>query len=244
MIADKLFKDGYDILRPSKLVMAKDRFPNINQYTLYNYRVQPNSFIHATDKQVGIKMLKLCNEHGTCSYMQMLKALFPDKKYGHDKTLWDSLRTRKLIELSHKGKYREEFYKLTDLGKEVLEIVKINYKYYRIARWFNIDEDKLYVEMLNADLKGEEAYCDLDPATFIELLEVLFNIDSDMHKVGSCYRWMNNIIKAIKTDSSFCKKISDSVVIDWIGSHKYLHGVEKVDKILAKAQKKHLKTVN
>jgi len=189
---------------------------------------------HATAGLVAMKMLMMYADGNEHHWREISSKLFPDKGYGHDIDCWRSLIDRSLISFSSKHAHGMKFYKITSFGREVLDIIKANDPYFRVVRWFKIDEDEVIPAMMQADLQGEEAYRDAEPEAFINLLECLFNPGSGMRRLGSAYRWMNTVVRLIKTNCMFFEKFTMPEVTGWLDSHKHYYGIEKFYKILDK----------
>ena len=257
------FKDSYQILKPTSNVF--DGYPCIKararQYTKYKaiYAWNGNqpvfeekindfglknakSFMHRHANQATMKMLKCFEDGDALSYRyHVLPTVFPGMPVGHDIDCFKGLINTKLIKFSHKGSHGLKLFKITDLGREVCKIADINNIFYRVVRWFKIDdEDEMIAAMMKADLNGEESYKDTMPETIIELLENLFNPESEMHKIGCCYRFMNNLINYLKRYDGLFEKFDVPEIDAWLNEHvgKY-HGVDAFLKIFNQIKRKH-----
>lgn len=242
-------RDSYQILKPSRPTfdgypLMKDKAQKIvkcvwtNSYgekygsIKYDGPAEVMNFAHQVFGTITMKMLAVYADGNEHHYREICNKLFPDKGYGHDIDCWRSLENRGLIAFSSTHARGLKFYKITDLGREVLRAVDANRPYFRVVHWFKMKGKDITVEMMKADLNGEESWKDTLPETVINMLEQLFNPASDMHKLGSCYRWMNNVVWLVKHNQEFFEKIVHPDVTDWLDSHKHYYGVEKFYKIL------------
>lgn len=226
--------DCYGILDPMPISIVFKSFPHLNKCMVPNQAI-----LHATPSLVTMKMLKIYEDGNEHHYTDVCRELFPDKSYGHDIDCWRSLVKRGMISFSSKHSHGKMFYKISDFGREVLSIVEANRLYSRISRWFKVDDDDRCTAMMEADLRGEEAWKDLLPESFIELFEALFNPTSSLRRIGSCYRWMNNTVWLIKSNNEFYQKIDCPEVMSWLQEHKDIYrGIDKFLNIVYKAKKK------
>ena len=199
---------------------------------------QAYNLLHTTHGTVSTKMLALCQDGNEHHYRDICKQLFPDKNVGHDIDCWNGLIKKGALKFSSKHKYRSMYYKITSFGQEILKIADINQSYFRIMRWYKIDEDQMISEMMKADLNGEEAYKDQDPKTLVALLEQIFNPSSQLRTIGSAYRWMNNICNSLKKNKDFYEKMTSPEVMTWIHANKEKSNeVMKFFIFLSKAEK-------
>lgn len=227
------FHDNYGILEPRKICFIN--CPQLSMHAQLTHRIEPHrwsswtetkivnyglteslNLIYATSGQVTMKMLKVYEDGNEHHYSEVCNAL--DLSYGHDIDCWRSLEKRGLIAFSSKHSRGKKYYRITPFGQEVLEIIAANQVYYRIARWFKIKGDPT-VEMMKADLAGEESWKDMLPETFNALLEALFNSSSRIRQIGSAYRWMNNLMYLLKTNPEFREKINNPETQAWIDGH-------------------------
>ena len=190
---------------------------------------------------ITMKMLAIYADGNEHCYRDCWQTLFPQKSEGHDIDCWRSLENNGFIKFSSKHKYGRKYYIITGTGREMLAVCEVNYIYHRIARWFKIDEDDRAFEMIRGDMAGEDASNDMNIESFITLLEELFNPMSKMHMLGSCFKFMDNVVKMTKTEPEFYEKVTSPEVMAWLNSHKHYPGVEAYIKILAKIAKKQLK---
>lgn len=236
---NKTLHDSNNLLMPS--TMAFEDFPLLEKFAqqtnaqvnYWHYYKKALALAHATKGQVTMKMLLIYADGNEHSWQEVSTKLFPNNP-GKDIDCWRSLEERELITFSSKGKYGRKFYRITYFGREVLRVLDVNNVYFRVVRWFKLDEDKIIPAMMKADLNGEESWKDTLPESIIALLEALFNPTSKMHKLGSCYRWMNNVVWLVKHSQEFFEKIVHPDVTDWLDSHMHYYGVEKFYKILDK----------
>ena len=227
----KDFHDSYGILPPRKPV-----FFNCPHLSALAVKTRPDPFyridsgpttieygkkfayclMYALKSRVTMKMLALYADDCEHHYEHICKQL--NIPYGNDIDCWRSLIDRELIALSSKSKTGKKFYKITSLGHEVLEIAEANQVYHRVARWFKVKGDPT-IEMMKADLNGEESWKDQLPEAYIDLLEALFNPASRVRQIGSAYRWMNNVMYLAKTSPDFLEKLYSPEVQAWLSAH-------------------------
>ena len=206
------------------MVLEKTEFTDYNKIlTPKPIRFNSNfkyNLVHSTHGKVTVKMLNFYRDGNEHHYRDICKALFPDKNIGHDYDIWKSLVKHHMIAFSSKHKHGSMFYKITPAGEEVLAVADANQPYYRVMRWYGMEEDEMISEMVKADLNGEEAYKDRDPETLIALLEELFNPSSKMRTLGSAYRWMNKVIDCLKRNSTFYDDMTSEEVMKWLEASK------------------------
>ena len=91
-----------------------------------------------------IKILDVIDRHGNASYYDFHAEILKPKgkPVGNDVELFRNLESQGLTELDHLGKYKRKFFRLTALGKLVLETAKKNQPAYRVLRHFNISRGK------------------------------------------------------------------------------------------------------
>lgn len=256
------YSDSNNILKPSSNMLCGSNYAKLHAKMLvtktytwpysYNgkttnwadrpYECKVRALRFALPSQVVMKMLKVYGDGNSHSYQDVCRALgFYE---GRDIDSWRSLIDIGAIDFSYKGPRGRQFFKITGLGREVLSIVNANNAYYRIVRWFKMkgSEDDKIAAMMHADLNGEEAWKDMLPEAFIALLEALFNESSELHAIGSCWRWMNNIVSLMKNDASFFEKLDVPEVHAWLQSNAgNYYGIETFMSLMAKAKKKHAK---
>ena len=73
---------------------------------------------------------------------------------------------------------------------------------------------------MKADLAGEESWKDLLPESIVDFLEALFNPSSDIRRLGSAYRWMNNFMYLLKNNDDFYDKIDSPEIMSWLEKNK------------------------
>ncbi len=233
MKLEKTLCDSYKILEPTDFVF--NGFTKLDEYanTLSasydgwsGHKVLSNvkhakiakNLSYAVAGQVTMKMLKVYADGNEHHYNEVCDSL--DLAYGHDIDCWRSLISRNMIALSSKKAYGRKFYTITDFGKEILHVIEANNVYFRIARWFKIKGEDMYSAMLKADLAGEESWKDLLPESIVDFLEALFNPSSEIRRLGSAYRWMNNFMYLLKNNDDFYDKIDNPEVMSWLEQNK------------------------
>ena len=253
-----LFSDAYQILEPTSDVFKsfpflKSRMHEYTKHQVWNltkheYELGNNYFglknaialMHRHQGQIVSKMLLCYIDGDALSYRHVHARLFPSESIGHDKDTFKSLIDMDLIAFSHKGPRGLKLYKITDLGKEVCKIIAINYKFYRIIRWFKIDDENARITaMMNADLCGEDTQHDTSSNVIIELLEELFDPASKMHDVGSCFRIMNSLMSCLKQHRELFNKFDALEVQEWLHQHASTYfGISKFIDIFNKIKNK------
>lgn len=259
--------DNYKILEPSALSLAgyprlkahaeKTRLLRYYDYTygldgsrvsrettrVENYGArEAANLIHATAGHVTMKMLKVYEDGNEHHYLEVCQHL--ELAPGHDIDCWRSLEDRGLISFSSKRDHGKKFYRITDLGQEVLRATRANQVYFRVARWFKIKGEDVCTAMMKADLNGEESWKDLLPETLEALLEALFNPASEIHALGSVYRWMNNFMYLLKNNDEFYEKIDCPEVHTWLQANKDKYSaVSRFLVKFARIQKKRAKSL-
>lgn len=234
----KIFKDSYGILKPTSNVLVG--------YPAFEYaRVTALNAMHATHNNVYIKYLKCYGDGNLHTYKEIHKKIFPNEAYGKDIDCWKIIRNNKFITFDSKGRHGIQFFKITDLGRELLKIVDANQVCHKIFRWYKIDDDKRESAMIEADLNGESSYLDLEPESFIAMFDALLDDNSELSRIGSRYRFLNKVMRAYATIDDFRVKASDPKVRSWLeektkdademDSYKlFLKAITKIDKRIAK----------
>jgi DNA-binding PadR family transcriptional regulator len=233
---DQLHDNSY-ILLPSSTIFESFHF--LDAYAQRSYKKAYN-LAHATKGQVTMKMLMMYADGNEHSWQEVSNTLFP-RDPGKDIDCWRSLKDRNLIAFSSKGPYGRKFYRITELGKDILNVLDVNDAYLNVIRWFKVDEDETIKMLIQADLNGEDTWKCTSPEAFNNMLEALFNPESKMHKLGSCYKWMNNVMNVLKSNSEFYDKMVRPEVMSWLNSHTYYHGVNAFITKLEKIGKKKMK---
>lgn len=249
MTTNEVYKDSHGILEPSSSILkdcpllcskaSKTKTYGWTDTVFYPYTRKIKALRFAVASHVAMKFLLAYEDGNEHAYRDVTASL--SMPVGHDIDCWRSLCDLDMIALSSKGRYGLQYFTITDIGREVLSIVKANQVYWRIARWFKLDDDKVIQAMVQADLNGEESWKDLMPEAFTALLEGLFNPDSDLHRVGSCYRWMNNVMRLLKEKNEFFEKFNCPEVNAWLKENSHYYGIEKFSKKLANIAKKKMK---
>lgn len=238
MILHKILKDSYKILEPTNNVLVG--------YFAFEYaRVTALNAMHATSSNVYIKYLKCYGDGNPHTYKEIHKKIFPNAAYGKDIDCWKTIRNSKFIEFESKGKYGIQFFKITDLGRELLKIVDANQVCQRILRWYKIDDDKRESAMIEADLQGENTYLDLEPESFIAMFDALLDDNSELSRIGSRFRFLNKVMRAYATIDDFRAKASDPKVRSWLEAKvkdpneqdnykRFFKAITRINKRLAK----------
>lgn len=229
-----MFKDSYGILTP-----------------MTSYEANANTtFMHIGDDNVpGKSNLRHCVRGlGYAKYLLGFENGNPmTRKEAAQKTNynlgvdnWKRLMQWKVLDPAGTGKYGVIFYKLSEDGMHVIEMIKANDPFYQLMKWYDktLDDDSRTIAIMEADLNGEDASKALMPEGFINMLDAIFNPESLCRKTGASYRWINKIVYMIKTNDEFLEKMLNVKVNDWMCNHFHWDGVENllnlIEKILDK----------
>ena len=237
---EQQMKDSYNILTPIDDKIANDAIGYEHSVKWCNYMMSSKlNLRHAVNGYTYVKWLKAFKDSVPMSRKQAQEKT--SIYMGTDN--WKRINEWMMLDLDHVGKYRCAFYKLSHDGERALAMVEANDAFYRVMRWFDhtLDEDQLTVELMQADLNGEEAWKSLEPEGFIKMYDAVFNPESLCRKVGSSYRWINKICHMCKVRQDFFEKTTCDEVIAWFNSHIHYDGVSNFLKFLEKLQKKYAK---
>ena len=252
--------DSYRILDPSYMDLGD--FPEFERYSITRkpwyieslttddiakYSIEKTkSKIYSINGTVTMKMLKIFADGNEHHYDDIWLALFPDKNKGHDIDCFNGLKDNCFIEFSSKHAHGKMYYKITELGKEMLKICDVNQPYYRIFRWIKFKGNNIYEAMMKADLQyGENTSMDLSDESMLDLLKNIFDKTSKMRKIGSAYRWLNNVINAYKQNDQVYSLINSELVEKWMNENsltnpeinRFKTRIEKIGKIRKKKEK-------
>ena len=252
----RLNKDAYRILDPAYMDLSD--FPDFEEYTCTWKRLyylkdsasrsisETKSKIYSTNGTVTMKMLKIFEDGNEHHYDNIWSALFPDKNKGHDIDCFRGLINNKFIAFSSKHNHGKMFYKITPIGRDVLKICDVNQPYCRIFRWIKFKGNNIYEAMMKADLqRGENTSMDLSDESMLDLLKNIFDKTSKMRKIGSAYRWLNNVINAYKQNDQVYSLMNSELVVNWMNDNsltnpeinRFKARIEKIGKIRNKKEK-------
>lgn len=251
-------KDSYKIL--DEAYMNLEDFPIFEDYTIgkhslfccrdvnflhaINFLNKTKSKIYSTNGMVTMKMLKIFADGNEHHYDDILLALFPGKSKGYDIDCFNGLKYNCFIEFSSKHTYGKMYYKITKLGKEMLKICEVNQPYYRIFRWIRFKGNDLFQAMMKEDLNGGNTSMDLTPESMLELLKNIFDKNSKMRKIGSAYRWLNNVINAYKQNDEAYSLINSELVEKWMNENSLTNPeINRFKTRIEKIKKNRLKNV-
>ena len=198
-----------------------------------------NKYLTRTVGQFYVKML-LEIEKCSCCYEDIWTALLKPrgKPYGNDIASFNGLRENNLIELDYKGKYGRKFYKLTTLGKLVLDAAKKNHVVYKVLRHFMKFEGDFEAHVVQVSF-NPETMADLDPETFVNMIDAILNESSDLHKLGTYAYWCQKLLTCLKSSSNFFDMFMCDEVKAWFEEHKEEDNVKNFKKVLDKIAKKY-----
>lgn len=247
--ADNLFQ----YVRPFIDAYGKDTFTGNGYYdpcdchwkykTLHKYDEiivkRFNKYLTRTIGQFYVKML-LEIEKRSCCYEDIWTALLKPrgKPYGNNIASFNGLRDNNLIELDYKGKYGRKFYKLTTLGKLVLDAAKKNHVVYKVLRHFMKFEGDFEAHVVQVSFNPETME-DLDPKTFVNMIDAILNDNSDLHKLGTYAYWCQKLLTCLKSSSNFFDMFMCDEVKAWFEEHKEEYNVKNFKKVLDKIAKKY-----
>ena len=205
---------------------------NIKHFSKYVYRTLGNVFV---------KMLS-CMENMSCSYHEIYNQILAPrgKSFGNDQLLFFDMERRGLMELDYLGKYKRRFFKLTDLGRLVLETAKKNNVAYKVLRHFIKLQDDFDVYMIQTSFNPETTF-DVTPMAFVDMLDAIFDENGDLHKIGSYSYWCVKLLDSLKKNENFFKLFNCTEVNGWIDAHMSNPSVRKFCKVFDKIIKKHTK---
>ena len=189
--------------------------------------------------QFYVKML-LEFEKRSCCYEDIWTALLKPrgKPYGNDIASFNGLRENNLIELAYKGKYGRKFYKLTKLGQLVLDAAKKNHVVYKVLRHFMKFEGDFEAYVVQVSF-NPETMTDLDPETFVNMIDSILNESSDLHKLGTYAYWCQKLLTCLKSSNNFFDMFMCDEVKAWLEEHKEEDNVKNFKKALDKIAKKY-----
>lgn len=201
-----------------------------------------SKYMSHTTGQFYVKML-LKIEKCSCCYEDIWTALLKPrgKPYGNDINSFNRLRDNNLIELDYKGKYGRKFYKLTKLGQLVLDAAKKNHVVYKVLRHFMKFEGDFEAHVVQVSF-NPETMTDLDPETFVNMIDAILNDNSDLHKLGTYAYWCQKLLTCLKSSSNFFDMFMCPEVKAWLEEHKDEDNVKNFKKAIDKIAKKYTRT--
>ena len=215
-------------------VKTFDRYSNANvdKYCKFMTRTLGNLYV---------KMLAELAKR-PCSYDDIYTSVLAPKgiAYGNDVGTWRSLFETGLSQLDHKGAKGRKFYSLTALGKAVLDTAEKNHVAYKVLRHFMKFKDDFEVYSLQVNF-NPETMNDMDPQSFVDMLDAVLNESSDLHAVGSYAYWCNKIIDCLKKNINFFELFNCPEVNAYLEKNASCPTVQRFNKIWDKICKKHAK---
>ena len=205
---------------------------NINKFAKYMTR---------TTGQLYIKMLEAIDACGDASYHDVYARVLQPRglKFGYDINLFKSCETNGLMEIDHLGKYKREFFRLTALGKLVLETAKKNDIAYKVLRHFmKIDEGCDFDEKMIKIQLNPETLDDVQPEAFTNMLEAILDKKSSLYETGSYAYWCNKLIECLKKNEGFLELFNCQEVNDWLKAHTDMPTVQRFSDVFKKIIKK------
>lgn len=205
---------------------------NIQKYLKYAFRTPGNMYV---------KML-MRMENEPCSYREIYNSILKPlgKPMGNDTLSFISMQKRGLMEFDHYGKYRRKFYRITKLGKLIVEAAKTNMVVYRVLRHFMKFEGDFIEYSINVSL-NPETMNDLTPASMVKLLDALFNESSDIHKLGSHIYWSTKLLDALKKNKDCYSLMESDEVKKYLSDNASNPYVAKFNEVLARIVKRYTK---
>ena len=218
-----------------KVTVPKYNTLNINKFSKY---------ITRTTGQIYIKMLDVIDKYGNASYREIYNMVLKPKGicYGNDTTIWKSLEHDGLIKFDHCNKYRMHFFRLTSLGKLVLETAKKNDVAYKVLRHFMKFKDTLDEQALISIQINPETFNDMTPESYIAMLDAILSPSSMLHEVGSYAYWLNKLVECLKKSDAFFEDFKRQEVMAWIESHMSNPCVKRFNDVFQKIIKKRART--
>ena len=200
-----------------------------------------SKYLTRTTGQMYVKMLDVIDHKGEASYRDIYDCLLKPKgkSFGNGAESFRNCETKGLMELDHRDKYKRKFFRLTALGKLVLETAKKNDIAYRVLRHFmKLDEgcdfdQKMITIQLNPDTLN-----DVTPEAFTSMLEAILDSKSELYEVGSYAYWCNKLVEALKKNPSFLEIFNCPEVNAWLEANQTVPAVQRFSKVFSKIMKK------
>ena len=207
---------------------------NVNKFSKY---------ITRTTGQLYVKML-MAMEKDVCSYHEIYARVLKPRgiAFGNDTLLWKSLHVSGLMEIDGIGKYKRKFFRLTSLGKLVVETAKKNDVAYKVLRHFMKFKDTLDEQALISIQINPETFNDMTPESYIAMLDAILSPSSTLHEVGSYAYWLNKLVECLKKSDAFFEDFKCQEVITWIESHMSNPYVKRFNDVFQKIIKKRART--
>lgn len=199
--------------------MTKDRYDHDCIAVKTTVREAYN-LCHMTNGKTVMKILRLYADGQDHHYSEISAVLFPGKGPGHDIDSFKSLINRGMVKFAGKGKRGRMLYKITPFGQEILKICDMNDVYYKPMRWFCMDEDEMFTNMLKADMGDDDTGYDTSPEALLNLMKQIFDVNSPIAKLGSRYRWFNKFMQKLLTNQSFYETVNAPETNAWLDEHK------------------------
>ena len=201
---------------------------NLNKFSKY---------ITRTMGHVYVKILDIIDRRGSASYYDFYDEILKPKgkPVGNDVEMFRNLEFQGLTELDHLGKYKRKFFKLTALGKLVLETAKKNQPAYKVLRHFmKLDDGCDFYQKLVAVQLDPETADDTTPEAFTNMLEAILSGKSSLYEAGSYAYWCNKLVEALKKNDDFLELFNCPEVNAWLEASQTVPAVQRFSKIFKK----------
>lgn len=216
-----------------RILLPKYSTFNINKFAKYMTR---------TTGQLYIKML-MAMENDVCSYHEIYARVLKPRglKFGNDTELWKSLHLNGLIEVDSVGKYKRKFFRLTPLGKLVVDTAKKNDVAYKVLRHFMKFKDIFDEQAMISIQINPETFNDMTPESYVAMLDAILSQSSALHEVGSYAYWLNKLIECLKKSDAFFEEFNCPEVTAWLEAHADERNAKNFNAVFQKIIKKHAK---
>lgn len=224
-----IFKKLYFTYSKPKFISAYSQC-NVDTFILYTMRTLGNLYI---------KMLS-CIEDMPCSYQDIYDRLLKPKgkPFGNDVESFKNLEIKGLTEIDHIGKYKKKFFKLTPLGRLVLETAKKNNVAYKVLRHFMKFKDDFDSYLVEVNF-NPETMDDITPISFVEMLDAILNDNSVLHEIGSYAYWCHKLLDSLKKSELFFEMFNCPEVNSYLDNNVNNQNVQKFKKMLVKISEKY-----
>ena len=219
-----------------KNALPKDHTLNLEKFYKYMTR---------TTGQLYIKMLAAIEHCGDASYHEVYRMVLKPRglKFGNDTELFKSLSINGLVELDHIGKYKRKFFRLSALGKIVLDTAKKNDVAYNVLRHFmKMDGCDFDQKMINIQL-NVDTLNDVQPESFVSLVKAILDNKSSLYETGSYAYWCNKLVECLKKNKDFFEIFNCEEVKTWLESNKSMKSVQRFIDVMNSISKKHARKV-
>lgn len=208
---------------------------NIKKFSKYMTRTFGNLYV---------RMLE-CIEHQPCSYHEIYAQVLKPRgtPFGNDTLLFNSLEHNGFVELDHLGKWKRRFFRLSPLGKLILDTARANHAVYKVLRHFlKFDGNDFEFHMMSIET-NLETIDDVTPSAFIEMLDAILDPASKLHEIGSYFYWCNKLVECLKKKPDFFNLFNCPEVRSWLDSKSSSNAnAGRFNTLFNKIAKKHAKT--